>query len=66
MLAVPALVSCSGVEKPVCSPATLTAIQAKYAAELFESCHGKTLDNCDTDAIDNKYAALTQEWVECQ
>jgi hypothetical protein len=47
--------------------AQITVLEGKRNAEIVAACHGVPFDECpDVDAIDQKYAPLIEEQVECR
>jgi hypothetical protein len=56
------LTACSPF-KPACSPGQLAAIEREYQTEVIAHCYHA---DCDRAAIDEKYRAKRQQWVNCE
>lgn len=54
-------------ERSACAPAALADLEAAYVAEAITACAGKTRATCEAmPAIERKYAAKREEWIQCR
>lgn len=54
-------------EPPACAPDVLAKLEAAYLAEAMTACVGKTVETCGAlPAIEAKYAAKREEWIQCR
>lgn len=54
-------------EKPACSYAQLAAIETSYITTIVDACQGHTLHTCPAaPEIEEQYAKLREEWVQCR
>lgn len=72
LLALAAVVGCQPApksivdEKPPCDLGTLDDIEESYLAESVKTCAGKTRATCpEMPAIEAKYAAKRDRWIQC-
>lgn len=56
-----------GRERPACSAAQLTALEASYVRDVVAACEGYALSDCpDAPSIESRYARLREDWVQCR